>query len=589
MTQVTEPFPIFYDDDGTPLENGMIYVGQVNQDPRANPVVVYTDFARTIPIAQPIRTLNGRPAFQGAPINLYIAETEYSIAIQNRFGTPIVSAPDGSAFVTSRELAASGGSDLVGFIQSGAGAVARTVQDKLRETFTAEDFGAVGDGVTDDTAAIQSMLDELWGNTGIGGVGQLSPGKTYLVTSPLIVGSYVQFQLNGAKLLMGTSDAPVIEASKDALTQGWSVLGPGTIEYTVQQTSAQTDAVGIRIAKGGVFSFNFLVGGGATINVKKACTAVDSTPDSGSFAFVGTVDGVLANDCASWAFNFDCDTATGGITNLIIQNAWALQTDGAEQPDSKGFRFRGVQGLRAENLLADHIQNEWFFAESCYGSVGHLAFESCDAVRSTGQLSLIATINCKYFKFNTIYGFRNVLDISGTGEIYILRPDGGLCEYDSIEFKEFTFTDISSGSIFTINPTSGTRVTNEYFFQTDSLGNPVPENLADFGIVKLVERFDGNIRTQERGGRTLVSGTSEPATETWERGDTVWNTDTFGNGVFCWVCVTSGTPGVWLPVRLPAQGGAIPDATGGATIDAEARAAINALLAVARAQGVIAT
>ena len=178
MTQVTEPFPIFYDDDGTPLENGMIYIGQVNQDPRANPVVVYTDFARTIPIAQPIRTLNGRPAFQGAPINLYVAEAKYSIAIQNRFGTPIVSVPDGSDFITSRELAASDGSDLVGFIQSGAGAVARTVQDKAREIVSVKDFRAVGDGAADDTAAIQAALNS-------GAVSVFFPAGRYRVTANL--------------------------------------------------------------------------------------------------------------------------------------------------------------------------------------------------------------------------------------------------------------------------------------------------------------------------------------------------------------------------------------------------------------------
>jgi hypothetical protein len=50
-------------------------------------------------------------------------------------------------------LAASGGAALVGFIQSGTGAVARTSQDKLRESVSVKDFGAVGDGVTDDTAA----------------------------------------------------------------------------------------------------------------------------------------------------------------------------------------------------------------------------------------------------------------------------------------------------------------------------------------------------------------------------------------------------------------------------------------------------
>ena len=42
----------------------------------------------------------------------------------------------------------------IGFVQSGTGAVASTVQDKLREFVSVKDFGAVGDGVTDDTGAM---------------------------------------------------------------------------------------------------------------------------------------------------------------------------------------------------------------------------------------------------------------------------------------------------------------------------------------------------------------------------------------------------------------------------------------------------
>jgi polygalacturonase len=40
-----------------------------------------------------------------------------------------------------------------GFIQNGAGAVARTVQSKLTDTINVLDFGAVGDGVTNNTTA----------------------------------------------------------------------------------------------------------------------------------------------------------------------------------------------------------------------------------------------------------------------------------------------------------------------------------------------------------------------------------------------------------------------------------------------------
>ena len=68
------------------------------------------------------------------------------------------------------------------FLQSGSGAVARSWAAKVAEIVSVKDFGAVGNGVTNDTAAIQAAIDYLHGlNKGR----LLIPAGTYLVNSAL--------------------------------------------------------------------------------------------------------------------------------------------------------------------------------------------------------------------------------------------------------------------------------------------------------------------------------------------------------------------------------------------------------------------
>ena len=65
---------------------------------------------------------------------------------------------------------------------TGTGAVTTTVQAKLRQTVSFEDFGAVGDGTTNDTVAIGKAFDYAI-STGVA----ISMGaKTYLVTAGVL-------------------------------------------------------------------------------------------------------------------------------------------------------------------------------------------------------------------------------------------------------------------------------------------------------------------------------------------------------------------------------------------------------------------
>ncbi len=180
------PFPVFQDRDGQPLENGYVWLGVANLNPQTNPVIAYFDKALTIPAAQPLRTINGYISNAGTPAQVYVDGVSFSILVQDSKGSMVYNFPDGTGISP----------DACNVIYNPpfSGAVATPVCVKLAETVSVKDFGAVGDGVTDDTVAIQAAINAI----GVNGVLTFPPTNDFY-----LIGEGVSIEpLDGQTFLM---------------------------------------------------------------------------------------------------------------------------------------------------------------------------------------------------------------------------------------------------------------------------------------------------------------------------------------------------------------------------------------------------
>ncbi len=190
MPSIESPVPLFADVDGTPLESGYVYFGVVNQNPETTPISVFWDASLTQPAPQPLRTSGGVLVRNGTPAVVYTSST-YSITVRDRRNRLVYTFPDSTITSNGAGLAlsladstdAAKGDALVAFKQPVTGAVASTVHNKLLESFSVKDFGAKGDGITDDTAAINAALAVSSGRI------LFFPAGTYLISSTLTVKS----------------------------------------------------------------------------------------------------------------------------------------------------------------------------------------------------------------------------------------------------------------------------------------------------------------------------------------------------------------------------------------------------------------
>lgn len=150
-TNSTPPKLQFFDLNGAPLAGGKLYTYAAGT---TTPQTTYTDFTGVSANTNPV-ILDSR-----GEASVWLDTPLYKMALYDSTNVLVWTVDNIGGFATLSQLAASGGSDLIGFLQAGTGAVATTVQAKLRESVSVLDFGASPSNTSgQNTTAFQNALN----------------------------------------------------------------------------------------------------------------------------------------------------------------------------------------------------------------------------------------------------------------------------------------------------------------------------------------------------------------------------------------------------------------------------------------------
>lgn len=150
---VAQPHLYMGDTTGRPLDAGKVYFGQPNKDPELYPINVFYDEALTIAAPQPIRTMGGFMNANGQMVEIYAAETTYSVKVLDGYGRQVFYQESMSS--DNAQLAAQKLDTGITATAINENAIDRALSSKVRDTVSVKDFGAIGVYPSDDTTAIE--------------------------------------------------------------------------------------------------------------------------------------------------------------------------------------------------------------------------------------------------------------------------------------------------------------------------------------------------------------------------------------------------------------------------------------------------
>lgn len=222
--------------------------------------------ATATPLIQPRQTGDGTTTTFDAPGTSAELPQAFFVVVNglvSRAGTDYITAPGQIIFTTAPAAAAeidvtyfkpvttdvAEGTDVsLGYATATGGTTARTLADRAADVVNVKDFGAVGDGVTDDTAAIQSAVDFITTK------GNITYGNTLFFPAGIyIVSNAIQMYECDGIVIQGAGKYATIFQGADnyslQLNATFSALnGAGTRGYTYNEDCIFMIAASRRLA-----------------------------------------------------------------------------------------------------------------------------------------------------------------------------------------------------------------------------------------------------------------------------------------------------------------------------------------------------
>jgi hypothetical protein len=190
----------FFSNNGVPLSGGKLYTYAAGT---TTPATTYTSSNGLIAWSNPI-VLDAAGRVSGSGEIWLTQNITYKFVLKDS-NDVLIGTYDN--IVAINDVNAS----TINYTPAGTGAVTTTVQDKLRQYVSVKDFGAIGNGVANDTAAIQAAIN----------TGQLFidlVGGNYSLTTKLTFSQAGQTFQNGTLLFNGDNTQRIGDITADNVT-----------------------------------------------------------------------------------------------------------------------------------------------------------------------------------------------------------------------------------------------------------------------------------------------------------------------------------------------------------------------------------